>query len=96
MPTTSQATEYPSSLDVTRLFLTHNYMNGPIQAVSLDRVRGVLAVILRLLQENNRNEVAFGEDEINGLSCIVENGFHAKKFEQYFRARETTDNGAAK
>lgn len=91
MSTASQNREYPVCLDLAKLPPTHNHVIGAVQAISLDNIRGVLAIVHRLLQDNNRNEVAFGEDEINGLSCIIENASHALRFEQYFRRRPEDD-----
>jgi hypothetical protein len=56
--------------------------------MSLDNIRGVLAVVHRLLQANDGRAVGFGDDEVAGLTCILDNAFHALRFEQYYRERD--------
>lgn len=81
--------EYPEVLDTTRLPVTHNHTIGPIQGISLDNIRGVVALVRRVVDEADGRELHFSSDEVHGLHCILDNAINALRFEQYYRTRGT-------
>jgi hypothetical protein len=78
-------TEYPPLLDTTQLPVTHNHMIGAVQGVSLDNIRGTVALLRRLASETDGHKLHLSEDETLGLECLLENTVAALRFEQYYR-----------
>lgn len=79
--------DYPVCLDLTNLPPTHNHLIGAVQAISLDNIRGVIALTRRLLTEAEGQELWLSEDQAVGLGCILDNAVGALRFEQYYRQR---------